>query len=132
MNKNTFKSIGAILAAFAMVFVLSIGTDVILETAGVFPGFKEQREQGLYTWWMLLLALLYRSIYTVAGGYVAAILAPNRPMRHAMILGILGTAAGMIGTIAMWDKGSHWYPISLVVLALPCTWLGGKLRIHHQ
>jgi hypothetical protein len=81
---------------------------------------------------MLLFALIYRSIYTVAGGYVTAILATNRPMRHAVILGIIGIVAGTVGTIANWDKGSHWYPIALIVLALPCTWLGGKLKPNNQ
>jgi hypothetical protein len=129
MNKNTFKSIGAVLAGFITVFVLSLVTDFILQKLDVFPGFKEP---SLYTWRMLMLALISRSIYTVAGGYVTAILATNRPMRHAVILGIIGIVAGLLGTIAMWDKGSHWYPILLIVLALPCTWLGGKLKIYNQ
>ncbi len=125
MDKNTLKSVGSVLAGFITVFVLSLGTDFVLQKLGVFPGFEEP---GLYTGRMLLLALIYRSIYTAAGGFVTAILAPNRPMRHVIILGIIGIAAGTLGTIAMWDKGSHWYPVSLVVLALPCTWLGGKLK----
>jgi hypothetical protein len=129
MEKNTFKSIGAVLAGFITVFVLSLGTDFALQKLGVFPGFEEP---SLFTWRMLFFALIYRSIYTVAGGYVTARSAPNRPMRHAVILGIIGIVAGTLGSIAMWDKGSHWYPISLIVLALPCTWLGGKLRIRNQ
>ena len=31
MNKNTLKSIGAVLAGFITVFVLSVGTDLILK-----------------------------------------------------------------------------------------------------
>ena len=37
MNKNTLKSIGAVLAGFVAVFVLSLGTDVVLHATGVFP-----------------------------------------------------------------------------------------------
>jgi hypothetical protein len=62
------------------IFVLSIGTDVILENLGVFP---PQNEPASYVGWMLMLALIYRSVYAVVGGYVAATLAPDRPMRHA-------------------------------------------------
>lgn len=44
-------------------------------------------------------------------------------------IGILLTAAV---TVATWNKGPafgpHWYPIALIVLALPCAWVGGKLR----
>jgi hypothetical protein len=104
---------------------LSLGTDFVLQKLGVFPGFKDP---GLYTWWMLLLALICRSIYNVAGGYVTATLSSNRAMRHAIILGLIGTVAGILGTIAMWDKGHHWYPILLIILALPCTWSDGKLK----
>ncbi len=124
---NILRSIGALLAGFITVVLLSIGTDFVLITLGVFPRFEEP---GLYSGWMLLFALIYRSIYTVAGGYVTAMLAPNRPMRHAIILGLLGIVAGTLGAIANWEKtavSTAWYPIVLIIAALPCTWLGGKL-----
>jgi len=60
MNKNTSKSIGAILAGFIAVFVLSVVTDFILEKLGFFP---PATEPDAYTGWMLMLALIYRSIY---------------------------------------------------------------------
>lgn len=124
MNMNTFKSIGAIIAGFITVFVLSVGTDFVLESLGIFP----PPIQGLFVTWMLVLALIYRCIYTVAGGYVTAMLAPDRPMHHAVILGLIGIVAATLGTIVAWDLSSHWYPIALVITALPCTWLGGKLK----
>ena len=125
----TFRSIGAVLAGFVTVVVLSIGVDAILESLGVFP---PQNEPGSYTAWMLLLATVYRCIATVAGGYVTARLAPDRPMRYAIILGIVGIVAGTVGAIATWNMTSHhWYPIALVVTALPCTWLGGKLKTNN-
>jgi hypothetical protein len=125
---KTLKSIGAVLAGFALVVVLSMATDAILEAAGVFP----PPTSGLYITWMLVLALLYRTVYTIAGGYLTATLAPDKPMRHAVILGLLGMVVGTLGAIANWDLSSHWYPIALVVEAVPCTWLGGKLRTSRQ
>jgi hypothetical protein len=123
---NTLKSIGAVLAGFLTVVVLSMGTDYVLEKLGTFP---PQSEPRLYTAGMLLIALIYRCIYTVAGGYVTARLAPDRPMRHAIILGFAGIVAGSIGVVFAWNMSpEHWYPIALVVTALPCTWLGGKLK----
>jgi hypothetical protein len=124
MNKETFKSIGAVLAGFITVFALSVVTDLVLEKLGVFP---PQSEPGSYTWWMLLFALIYRSIYSVAGFYLTARLAPNRPMRHAIILGIIGTVFATLGAVANWDKSANWYPVLLVLVTLPCAWLGGKL-----
>lgn len=125
MNKNLFKSIGAVSAGFVTVFVLSVGTDFVLEKLGIFP---PQSRPGDTTTWMLVLALAYRSVFTVLGGYVTALLAPSRSLRHAVILGIIGTVAATLGAIAGWDLSAHWYPIALVIGALPCTWLGGKLK----
>ncbi len=124
MNKTTLKSVGAILAGFITVFVLSIGTDSVLESVGIFP----PPGTGLFTPWMLMLALVYRCAYTVAGGYVTATLAPDRPMRHAIILGIIGIIAATLGAAAGWNLSQHWYPIALIITGLPCTWLGGKLE----
>jgi hypothetical protein len=76
---------------------------------------------------MLGLALFYRSVYTALGGYVTASLAPSRPMRHALILAVIGTIAGILGTIANWDKSVAWYPIALIIISPFCLWLGGKL-----
>jgi hypothetical protein len=124
MNKNTSKSIGAILAGFITVFVLSVVTDFILEKLGFFP---PATEPDAYTGLMLMLALIYRSIYSVAGFYLAATLAPSAPMRHAIILGIIGSIFAALGAIANWDRSANWYPILLVLVTLPCAWLGGRL-----
>jgi hypothetical protein len=77
---------------------------------------------------MLMLALAYRMIFTVAGGAITAALAPKNPMKHVMILGIIGTVGGIGGIFAGWNLSDHWYPIALAVTAFPCVWLGGKLK----
>ena len=122
------KSIGAIVAGFLVVVILSTGTDFVLESLGIFPPIG----QGIFVTWMLLVAFIYRSAYTVLGGFVTARLSPNRPMRHAIILGVVGIVAGMIGVVVGWNLSEHWYPIALVVGALPCTWLGGMLKAEKQ
>ena len=128
MNKNTLKSIGAVLAGFVAVFVLSLGTDVVLHATGVFPPWDQRMSDALF-----LLATAYRTIYCSAGSYIAARLAPNRPMGHALALGILGLVVSTAGAVVTWNKGPafgpHWYPVALVVTAIPCAWLGGRLRV---
>ena len=78
---------------------------------------------------MCLLASSYRLALSIAGAYLTARLAPDRPMRHAWILGFVGVCLGTIGLVATWNLGlgPRWYPISLVVLAIPQCWAGGKL-----
>jgi hypothetical protein len=110
---------------FLAVVVLSLATDQLLHMLKVYPPWGEpMHEPGLN-----LLALAYRIVYAVIGSYIAARLAPHSPMRHALALGLMGfvlSLAGAIATIPM-DLGPAWYPIALVLTALPCAWLGGVL-----
>lgn len=124
MIKNILKSIGAVVAGFFTVVLFSIGTDLALEAVGIFP---RPDVEGLFVMWMLALAFVYRTLFTILGGYVTARLAPQKPMKHAIILGLVGMVVGTLGAIAAWDLSPHWYPIALVVAALPSTWFGGKL-----
>jgi len=120
------KSIGAVLAGLLVGAVLSLGTDVVLHAARVFPPWDQPASDAL-----LLLATAYRTIYSVAGSYITARIAPNRPMLHALVLGVLGLAVSIVGAAVTWNKGPafgpHWYPVALVVLAVPQCWAGGKL-----
>jgi len=124
--RRLMRSGAAIAAGFFAVFVLSLGTDQILHMLDVYPPWG----QPMFDTGQNVLALSYRLIYTILGGYITARLAPHRPMRHVLILGVIGTVlatAGAITSITMADLGPSWYPIALVITALPCTWLGGVL-----
>lgn len=123
---NVLKGIGAILAGMIFIVASHAGTDFVLESLGIFT----QPNEGFHTTWMVVTATIYRSIYTIAGGYITATLAPDPKMRYVMILGIIGVVAGTLGAVSTipMNISPIWYPIALVVLALPCVWLGGRLR----
>jgi len=78
-----------------------------------------------------LLATFYRFIFGVIGSYLTARLAPYKPMQHALFGGFLGLALSILGAAVTWNLGlgPHWYPVALIVLALPQAWLGGNLRL---
>ena len=126
------RSIGAILAGFVFVFIVSLGTDEVLHLVGVFPpwGASLVGYDGA-----LLVATAYRIIFGIAGSYIVARLAPDRPMRHALIGGFIGLALSILGAAGTWNRGPafgpHWYPLALVITALPTAWAGGKLRLMH-
>ncbi len=124
LSMHILKSIGAVIAGFLTVAVLSVVTDMIVEGIGILPPATRPQD---YVWWMYVIALAYRSVYTVAGGWVTAKLAPRNPMKHVMVLGILGTIGGTAGIFAGWQYGHHWYPILLAVTAFPLVWWGGRL-----
>jgi hypothetical protein len=124
---STLKSIGAVLAGALVGIILSLGTDILLRQLHIFPPLSQPMNGAR----LLALATAYRTIYAVLGAYVTAWLAPSRPMLHAILLGTLGLLASLAGVIATWNNvaeyGPHWYPIALVVLALPPAWLGAWL-----
>jgi hypothetical protein len=120
------RSIGALLAGFVAVVVLSLGTDFALHATGVFPALGQRMSDALF-----ILATAYRTLYSVVGSYVTAQLAPDRPVGHALVGGLIGVALSTLGAVVTWNKdlGPHWYPLALIVTAMPTAWLGGKLRV---
>ncbi|WP_249779454.1 hypothetical protein [Bradyrhizobium sediminis] len=125
-TRRRWRSAAAILLGFVAVVVLSLGTDQVLHVLEVYPPWGQpMNDTGL-----LLLALSYRIVYTVAGGYIAASLAPGAPMRHAVILGLIGLVPGTAGLVAAasTELGPLWYPVALDLSGLPCCWLGGVLH----
>jgi hypothetical protein len=122
------RSIGAIFAGVLVVVVLSVATDRVLESTGILPAPGQPMDDNLF-----LLATVYRTIYGLIGAYITALVASYRRMQHALLLGVVGVVLGTIGAITMWNApaaiGHHWYPIALVVLAIPQSWAGGQLRM---
>jgi hypothetical protein len=107
------------------VVVLSLVTDQVFHSLNVYPAWGEpMHDHGLNA-----LALSYRVVYGVVGGYIAARLAPRNPMRHALIVGGIGFVVSAVGaaTAIPMNLGPAWYPITLALTALPCAWFGGVL-----
>jgi hypothetical protein len=90
---NILRSMAAVVAGFIAVVLLSTGTDYVLEASHIFPPPAQQLNQP----GILAVALAYRCLFTVIGGWIAARLAPSRPVLQAMVLGAIGTAAAIAG-----------------------------------
>ncbi|PJZ68828.1 hypothetical protein CH373_15550 [Leptospira perolatii] len=123
LSKNTLQSTGAILAGLVAIFVLSMGTDILLHSAGIYPAFGERMSDPLF-----VLSTAYRILFGVIGSYFTARLAPSRPMFHALLLGGIGVVISIAGAIAMWEAGPPWYSIAIIAISLPCAWAGGKIE----
>jgi hypothetical protein len=125
-SRRLGRSILAVIVGIIVAAVLSIGTDIVMHVLGYIPNIGERAPDG-----SLAVATIYRTIYGVLGAYITARLAPYRPMLHAMMLGSLGLLVSIAGVVATWNKGPafgpHWYPVALVVLALPTAWAGGRV-----
>ena len=120
--RKVLRSIGAVLAGFGGIVGISIATDQVLHSSGVYPPLDQRMSDPLFA-----LALAYRIVYGVAGCWLTARLAPYRPMLHALVLGSIGMLLSTLGAIAMGKMGPAWYSIALIVTAIPSAWVGAKL-----
>lgn len=122
MNK---RSIWAVVAGVLVIVVVTTLVDIVLHVARVYPPTGQPLDDGL-----ALLAISYRVVIGIGGAWLTARLAPDKPMKHALILGYVGVVLGLVGVVATWNLGlgPRWYPILLVVLAIPQCWLGGKIH----
>ncbi len=124
--RNLGRSVLALLAGFLVAVVLSLVTDLLLHQFGFYPALGQPATSS-----QLAAAVAYRGVYGILSSWVTARLAPYNPLGHALVSGAIGTAIALVGVITTWNLnlGPHWYPIALVVLALPEAWIGGKLRL---
>lgn len=124
--RRVWRSFGAIFAGFLLAALGHLGMDSIMHATGIFPPWGQPMSDALFLW-----ATIYRTIIAVGGSYLTARLAPARPMKHALVGGVIGLILSIAGAAATWNKGPefgpHWYPLALIVLALPTAWAGGRL-----
>src|SRR5687767_13566086 len=84
-GRRALRSVGAVLAGMAATFVVSSAVDALLHATGVFPPCGQQMGSGLFA-----LALSYRIPFNIGGAWLAARLAADRPLGHALALGAIG------------------------------------------
>src|SRR5262245_9516464 len=122
----TMKNVLAVLAGLIFTIVVSLGLDQVMTRTGVFTDVIGTMTTG--DW---LIALSYRLVAAIGGGWITARLAQSRPVFLAIVLGVIGTLVGLAGFAAAFirrpDLGPLWYPALLVITAIPCTWLGAKI-----
>lgn len=122
------RSIWAVVAGVLFTFIVTTLVDMALHATGVYPPMEARVP---LTDGLALLATAYRFLIGIGAGWLTARLAPSNPMKHAIALGLVGIVLGLAGVFATWNAGlgPRWYALGLVVLAVPQSWLGGKLHV---
>jgi hypothetical protein len=124
------RSVLAVFAGLAANAVLSTAADLVLVAAGVFPPLSEFGHPGSFSDSLLMLALVYRTVFGVLGCFLTARLAPTRSMTHSLVLGGIGFAIGVAGAVATWGTWTSWYSIAIIAVTLPSAWLGARIARH--
>ncbi|MCW8820903.1 MAG: hypothetical protein OQK45_01660 [Sulfurovum sp.] len=122
-KNKVFRSVLAIILGLLISVFLPLITNQLVRTLDAYPEGSPE------------LAFIYRLAYVVVGSYIAAILAPNSPKRHAMIIGIAmlllyAISLASVTSSAYFLDFPRWYFYGLLILVIPSAFLGGAL--HHR
>lgn len=130
------KIVLGVIAGFVAWSILWVGSDQVLMTAspnwyGAHQlGFEKAVTNGepfAADTTILFMHLVRNAIISVMSGFLAAFIAgENR--RAPMILGIILLLVGIAVEAFAWNYAPAWYHILFVLLLVPMTMLGGKLK----
>ncbi len=123
------RSILSVVAGFVLWTVLWLGTNSII-TLATPDSFNEDGSTDSAG--ILLLILVLSVIYSVASGYVTALVARQDGERHALYLGILLLAVGLMVQISVWALMPLWYHLPFLLLLIPAAMYGGRLRKNRE
>src|SRR5882672_5083394 len=104
------KSFLVVVAGALVIIVVTTLADIVLHVTGIFPPMDQPINDAL-----ALLATSYRIVISIGGAWVTARIAPEKPMKHAIILDRVGVVLGLVGVVTTWNMGlgPRWYPTAL-------------------
>lgn len=124
-----------IIVGYIIWSILWIGTDAVFSAASAdwarkSTDFREAVANNIpYTPdSMILIVLLIKSaIITIISGFVAALIARENS-KSTIILGLLLLISGIFVQMMHWNYMPLWYHIPFLLMLIPLTILGGKLK----
>ena len=123
------RSIAAIFAGMVLWAVLWLTSNATL--TAVFP--DSFADDGSTDCPGILVALLVLAFtFSVAAGWLTARLAQHREMLHAVILGAIQLAIGVMVQLQYWDLLPLWYHLIFLVLLVPGYLVGAWLLLRSR
>ncbi|MES2515844.1 MAG: hypothetical protein V4580_16945 [Bacteroidota bacterium] len=123
IRKLPIRLILSVAAGIAVTMALSVLTRQILNWVGVFPKIGEPEFETN----LLIIALIYHSIYAVIGAIVTSHFAKEKAKKAAFALGTKEVVMWILGMILLWKTAAPWYNLSKAALGIPLAMLGWKL-----
>ena len=121
---KALRSVLAVVGGFLLIGALAFGTGKVVQAA--WPAQHDAAGTPTTTP-MMILQLLYVGVYATLGCWLAARLAPSRPMLHALALGVLGLALNIPSAIVLRDSAPAWYLAAGILTTMLWAWIGGRI-----
>ena len=119
------RNVLSVLAGFAVWTVLWLASNAAIATT-VPSAFGE--DGATDNAGILVLFLVLSVVFSIVVGYLCVTLARQKPMRLAMILGVLLLVVGIFVQIQFWDVMPIWYHLIFLALLIPGVVLGANMR----
>jgi hypothetical protein len=124
-----------VIVGFIVWSVLWVGSDAIFsvispdwgKTSADFRAAVENKTPFALGSTVLIILLIKSLIVSIISGYAAAMIARETD-KSTLVLGILLLVFGIFVQAAYWNYMPLWYHIPFLILLIPMTMLGGKLR----
>ncbi len=114
-----------VIVGFLVWSILWVGFDALLRA--VLTSYDESVKAMTFSSLMLILLLVLSAVVSIISGFVAALISRENS-KSPLILGILLLIVGIFVQMSVWDKIPLWYHLTFLILLIPMTILGGKLR----
>jgi uncharacterized membrane protein YfcA len=118
----------SVVAGIATAMILSIATHLLLHLFDVFPPISEPMHETN----LVIIELIYHSIYAVIGAVITAKLAEDKARRAIFILGTKEAIMWLLGTLLLWHHNPPWYNITKALLGMPLAYLGGAIYLRYK
>ena len=120
-HKIPVRLIISVIAGIMLAMILSFLTHELLFLIGIFP----QIGKPMFDNQLVIIELVYHSLYAVAGGYLTAKIAEKKARRAVFILGTKEAIMWLLGTLLLWNHSPAWYNLTKALLGVPLAMLGG-------
>lgn len=119
------RGIIGIIVGFTSWTVLWLGTHQIF--LAVFPA-AYSADGTTNSTGLLLGYWVISMLVSLLAGYITATIARENPKRFVLILGGIFLLVGLMVQITSWALMPVWYHIAFLLMLVPCTVLGGRLK----
>ena len=75
-----------------------------------------------------LIATFTDTLYSIAGGYLCAVIAGDGVRKATLALMIFGEIMRVVAAVLAWHTEPHWYAFALLMLFPPAVWIGSRLQ----
>lgn len=119
------KIILGVVVGFIVWSIIWVGGSAILEA--VWLDYSTSMQTLKFSSSMLIIALIRSFIASILSGFIAVIISKEFS-KTTIGLGVLLLAFGLFVQIASWSVFPVWYHLVFLILLIPLTILGGKLK----